>query len=195
MYVYVIKVYFLLCVVSTAHHGSFVCFVAHMVTESNDRMDVLNKPVIVRWAYAGMSHGSDAEHLLLPDEFPSCCFTNGGSTSPPSAIHHPRLSPPVLASPLHHCRAKHSWQEGGGWNREGTREKSSGGWWSKDEWRQTRGMMFSESVAREDRRVCVSQEGWNLQRQAVFFWASPLCRPTNILSDPAVCWKSKVEPK
>lgn len=72
---------------SQRHTTGSVCFAAHMVTESNDRMDVLNKPVIVRWAYAGMSHGSVAGHLLLPDEFPSCCFTNGGSTSssPPSS--------------------------------------------------------------------------------------------------------------
>lgn len=78
-----------LCGLDGAPQGS-VCFAAHMVTESNDRMDVLNKPVIVRWAYAGMSHGSVVEHLLLPDEFPSCCFTNGGSTS---------SSPLILASP------------------------------------------------------------------------------------------------
>lgn len=30
-----------------------------------------------------MSHSSVVESLLLPDEFPSCCFTNRGSTSPP----------------------------------------------------------------------------------------------------------------
>lgn len=54
-----------------------------MVNESNDRMCVLNKPVIVWWACAGMSHSSDVETLLLPDEFPSRCFTNGGTPSSP----------------------------------------------------------------------------------------------------------------
>lgn len=59
-----------------------------MVRESNDRMYALNKPVIVWWACTGMSHSSDVEHLLLPDEFPSRCFTN----NPP-----PPLSPPLLS--------------------------------------------------------------------------------------------------
>ncbi|TKS68417.1 Carboxypeptidase E [Collichthys lucidus] len=68
---------------------------ARMVTQSNDRMYVLNKPVIVQWACAGMSHSSVVEPLLLPDEFPSRCFTNRGST--PTSLSS-SFSSPLLAS-------------------------------------------------------------------------------------------------
>ncbi len=68
-----------------------------MVTESNDRMYALNKPVIVWRACAGMSHSSDVEPLLLPDEFPSRRFTKRGSTSPPP----PPPAPPAPPLPPH----------------------------------------------------------------------------------------------
>lgn len=59
----------------------------------------------------GMSHSSVVESLLLPDEFPSCCFTNRGSTSPPS-------SPSTSAE-----QNIHSKEEGGGGGRVKQRRK------------------------------------------------------------------------
>lgn len=70
-----------------------MCAAAHMVTHSADRMDILNKPVIAWWVCAGMSHSSVVEPLLLPDEFPSCCLTNRGSTSSSA----PPPLPPLLS--------------------------------------------------------------------------------------------------
>ena len=105
-YMFHVKVYFLLCAVWTVHHR--LCVFSCMVTESNDRMCVLNKPVIVWWACVGMSHSSGVETLLLPDEFPT------GAAPPPSSL---CSSPSTSAKQNIHSK---EWNE--------TEEKSSRDW-------------------------------------------------------------------
>lgn len=67
--------------------AGFVCFAAHTVTGPNDRAHVLNKPVIVWWACAGMSHSSDVQcPYYYQMSFQAAASPTGVAPPPPFSI-------------------------------------------------------------------------------------------------------------
>lgn len=154
-----------LCGYSAPH---ILCFPGHVVTECNDHTYVLNKPAIVWWACTGMSHSSNVESLLLPDEFPNRCFTNKGH-------HHHHPLPPLLLPAL--CWAKHPQREANFPEAE------------MEEWR----WCFQCIKNRKDKCVWEMRRITFTRSRKVF--KRPLTCRADILPDPSMCWNTKVEPK